>query len=131
MTPSSGDKAGFARRLRAAMWRRGWTEMETARRVREHLGEGAKFGSANISHYATGHCLPQLRYLEALSAVLDLDKDELIGSGLPNRANDSEETPERAGTGLEIQDRGTGVWLQINQQVPWSVGLKILQALKE
>ena len=33
----------FARQLKAAMDERGWTANETARRVREALGEGAKF----------------------------------------------------------------------------------------
>ena len=60
----------FARRLKAAMQERGLTANETARRVREALGEGAKFTPANISHYRQGRSLPRPRYLAALSRAL-------------------------------------------------------------
>jgi transcriptional regulator with XRE-family HTH domain len=128
----------FSSRLQAAMWARGWTMDETARRVRERLGEGATFSRTNISHYVMGRCIPKIRYLQALSEVLGIDKTELLGARStadevsPNAyvVGENGKLPQPTSPALHIEDRGTDVWLQINQQVPWPVAMKVLQALK-
>jgi transcriptional regulator with XRE-family HTH domain len=138
--PSGDIRTGtaFAIRLRAAIWARGWTEKEIAKRVRERLGEGATFSRTNISHYVTGRCIPRIRYLQALSEVLGIDKGELTRvSSTPGEASqngcligENAEPAPQTPPALHIEDRGTDVWLQINQQVPWPVAIKVLQALK-
>jgi transcriptional regulator with XRE-family HTH domain len=128
----------FARRLKAAMDERGWTANETARRVREALGEGAKFTPANISHYRQGRSLPRPRYLEALSRAFGVNKDELLTEASPARdGNRQQHTPSSAPIELpdgspsfHIEDRGGNAWLQINQQLPWPTAIKILEVLK-
>ena len=141
---SLASDAGFGSRLDALIRERGWTMGETARRVREQLGEGAKFTPANISHYTRGRSIPRLRYLDALSAVLGIDKMELMGQdNSPIRVNghgkhaagptqevESVSPSHAAAPALHIEDRGKEAWLQINQQVPWPVALKVLEALK-
>src|SRR5918993_4915835 len=79
MKGSRASDAGFGSRLEAAIRERGWTRGETARRVREQLGEGAKFTPANISHYTRGRSIPRPRYSDALSVVLGIDMRELMG----------------------------------------------------
>jgi transcriptional regulator with XRE-family HTH domain len=134
----------FGSRLQDAIRERGWTAGETAKRVREQLGEGARFTPANISHYTRGRSIPRVRYLDALSAVLGIDKRELMGqdnspiqvNSQRKQAIDGEHQheplvgPSTAPPPFHLEDRGSEVWLQINQQVPWSVALKLLQALK-
>jgi transcriptional regulator with XRE-family HTH domain len=129
------DSKAFARRLRAIMEERGLTAGETARRMREHLGGDTKFTPANISHYRLGRSLPRPRYLDALSAVLGIDKEELLSSAHPYPEREpSSDGPSRDGheapPSLNIVDRGGSVWLQINQQLPWPVAIQILNALK-
>ena len=129
----------FAHRLKAAMDERGWTANETARRVREALGEGAKFTPANISHYRQGRSLPRPRYLEALSRALGVNKGELLTEASPARAGDSQQHTPPSSAPIElpdgspsfhIEDRGGNAWLQINQQLPWPMAIKILEVLK-
>jgi len=145
---SSGSSgAGFGSRLEAAMRERGWTMGETARRVREQLGDGAKFTPANISHYRRGSSVPRLRYLDPLSAVLGIDKGELMGhmrqGDSPILVDGERNHPAVLGhevaatqgqsaapSALHIEDRGSEALIQINQQVSWAVALKVLQALK-
>ena len=130
---------GFARHLRAILNERGLTARETARRVREHLGEGAKFTAANISHYCVGRSLPRPQYLDALGFVLGVTTDELLSEKPPPRERKSgrrstAESPSREIDGhlpsLHIIDQGGSAWLQINQQVPWPAAIQILNALK-
>src|SRR5918993_5602 len=139
---SQASGSGFGSRLEAVIRERGWTMGETARRVREQLGEGAKFTPANISHYTRGRSIPRPRYSDALSVVLGIDMRELMGQdNSPIRVNGSgkhgivvaheaEAAPQRDSTApaLHIEDRGGEVWLQINQQVPWPIALKLLEA---
>src|SRR5215212_3617693 len=124
------ENAAFAEHLKQAMWARGWTTSETARRVREHLGS-AKFATSHVSHYTRGRCFPRQRYLEALSLVLGIDKAALVSQdSSPIRTNGSlklkpvEMHPVTTGQvdlpAFHIEDRGEEVLLQINQQVPWS-----------
>ena len=134
------DPKVFARRLRAIMEERGLTAGETARRMRERLGGDAKFTPANISHYRFGRSLPRPRYLDALSAVLGVDKEELFSDAHPHKTGratageSSSQTPSHDGhetpPSLNVVDRGGSVWLQINQQLPWPVAIQILHALK-
>ncbi len=121
------------------MEERGWGLTETARRVREHLGEGSKFTAANISHYRQGRSFPRARYLDALSSALGMDKNALV-SGQPGfsgaerlkPSSSSVATIEAPGASpqFHIEDRGGNAWLQINQQLPWPIAIKILQVLK-
>ena len=144
---AAGDRAesqhqdDFPQRLRAAMEERGWNQAQTAKAVSEHLASGKPFNAANLSHYLSGRSRPTGRYHQALVDVLAL-KDRTR----PNRQATAEQVP-----GLEtavpatadadqpqqasqelfvIEDAGDQVRLRIDTQVPWPVGLKVLDALK-
>ena len=121
------------------MEERGWTANETARRVREALGEGAKFPPANISHYRQGRSLPRPRYLGRIKPALGLTKGELLSDASPARGGDSQQHAPASSAPIElpegspsfhIEDRGGKAWLQINQQLPWPTAIKILAVLK-
>jgi hypothetical protein len=126
---------------------RGLTVAETARRVREALGEDAKFTAANISHYRQGRSVPRPRYLDALSSALGMSRSDLVAGTpaspgelhlKPHLDNDRRDVQNAALSGLQasalpsfdIKDQGGTAWIQINQQLPWPVAIKILQALK-
>jgi transcriptional regulator with XRE-family HTH domain len=71
-------KAAFAQRLRAALDERGLTVAETTRRMRTHLPKGESISVVGMLHYLSGRSMPRLRYLDALSLALRVDKSELI-----------------------------------------------------
>ena len=91
------DKAEFAKRLRAAIERKGWTLSETARQTSDVLGGDAKFGRAHVWHYLNGRAIPRARHLDALSQALQVKPHELLGS-MPSFS---------AETGSELSE-GTG-----------------------
>jgi transcriptional regulator with XRE-family HTH domain len=153
------NKAAFASRLRAIMEARGLTAAETARRMSEHLPEGETISRASLSHYRTGRSMPLMRYLDALSLALGVDKSDLLAPAgkdeIPGRnqsleLTESAEPPRKqawmgapgnenaaAGRSPEvtkplgiIEDFGDEVHLRIDQRVPWDVALKILEMLK-
>jgi transcriptional regulator with XRE-family HTH domain len=72
------SKAAFGQRLRSAIDERGLTVAETARRMRTHLPKGESISIVGVLHYLNGRSLPRLRYLDALSLTLGVDKSELI-----------------------------------------------------
>ena len=145
-------KAAFASRLRELMDERGLSSSETARRMRDHLPEGASVSRASLSHYRSGRAMPRLRHLEALSLALGVETSELLvppapESGARERApvpalqhpetrdvpaaEAGARRPPEAMTPLGIiEDFGDEVHLRIDQRVPWDVALKILRALK-
>jgi transcriptional regulator with XRE-family HTH domain len=138
---------------------RGLTAAETARRMSEHLPEGESISRASLSHYRTGRSMPLMRYLDALSLALGVDKSDLLAPAgkdeIPGRnqsleLTESAEPPRKqawmgapgnenaaAGRSPEvtkplgiIEDFGDEVHLRIDQRVPWDVALKILEMLK-
>jgi transcriptional regulator with XRE-family HTH domain len=141
-------KEAFAARLRSIMSKRGLTAAETARRMRDHLPDGGRASRATVSHYRAARALPRLRYLDALSLALGVDRSELLptlnaddSAGAsdarreigPREAPASSEAtaPELHSARLcSIEDHGDEVHLQVNQRVSWEVALTILSALK-
>jgi transcriptional regulator with XRE-family HTH domain len=126
----------FAERLRLAMQERGWSGAETARKVRDQLGDSATFTPVNIAHYRNGRSRPRPQYLAALSVALGKPEEYFLGFKINGAAHadaangHSLNTAQDALPALHIEDRGRTAWLQINQQVPWSVAVKILEVLK-
>jgi transcriptional regulator with XRE-family HTH domain len=148
----------LSERLRALMDEKGLSVARAARMVQERLPDGS-FNSANISHYRAGRSLPRPDVLRALSAVLDVDPEDLA----PTKANGQADSimtvaildPEH-GHGAEdaahngpssagaVSARslasvpefhitelpGGEALLQINQRLPWPTVIRILQALK-
>ena len=127
----------FAERLRLAMEERGWSGAETARKVRDQLGDSATFTPVNIAHYKQGRSRPRPQYLAALSVALGKPEEYFLGGFKINGAAHADavnghslnNSPD-ALPALHIEDRGRNAWLQINQQVPWPVAVRILEALK-
>jgi len=124
---------------------RGLSVMETARRVREHLPEGESISQASISHYRTGRAMPRLRYLDALSLALGVPKSELMNPAKQSEAARStasaapaapvaERWPhaERAAPEgcVQFVDLGDRMRLRVDQVLPWSTGLQILEILR-
>lgn len=146
-------KRHLAARLRALMTERGLTVAETARLIRERL-DGDTFNLVNISHYRAGRSLPRPRVLKALSDVFGVDPTDLVPD--PMAAPDAATTLEDGLNELAIKvdaanfadllskgrmpeelppfnlvDLPNGeAWLQINQRMPWTTVLKIIQILK-
>ena len=146
----------FAKRLIAIMNQRGLSIAETARQMRQHLPAGEGFTATNLTHYRQGRSVPRPKYLEALSRVLEVDPSALTPEGT-NTGGQSRASAESRSGGLQakarkadariqdsqktesttspadavvIADYGDEVHIRIDQRLPWSVGLRILQALK-
>jgi transcriptional regulator with XRE-family HTH domain len=75
---SDASKVAFAQRLRSALDERGLTVAETTRRMRAHLPKGESISAVGMLHYLSGRSMPRLRYLDALSLALRVDKSELV-----------------------------------------------------
>ena len=147
-------KQALSERLRTLMDRKGLTVAAAAKLVQERL-PGSSFNSANISHYRAGRSLPRPSVIKALSAVLEVDPEDLV----PSRASDVVTTADSkvenaprladgspsastsasapAGTSLDsipefriAELPGGEALLQINQRLPWPTVIRILQALK-
>jgi transcriptional regulator with XRE-family HTH domain len=116
----------FARRLRAAMQERGWSGAETARRVREKLGNGAKFSPANIAHYTNGRSRPRLRTLSVLAEVLGKPEGFFLEA---ERTCKDVDADQKELPSLHLADSPSEIWLQINQRVPWPVAMRVFQVL--
>jgi transcriptional regulator with XRE-family HTH domain len=149
-------KRFFAKRLTAIMKQRGLSIAETARQMRQHLPAGEGFTAANLTHYRQGRSVPRPKYLEALSRVLEVDPSALIREGASTggqpragavaRSGSSQAKARKADARIQdghtaesttppadavvIADYGDEVHIRIDQRLPWSVGLRILQALK-
>lgn len=133
------DKAAFARRLRAAIERKGWTLSETARQTSDVLGGDAKFGRAHVWHYLNGRAIPRARHLDALSQALQVEPHELLGSTMPSGDRSSEIGEAAQGSEgfsgsvavVQAEDYGDGTaLLRISQRVPWPTALKVMTLLK-
>jgi transcriptional regulator with XRE-family HTH domain len=146
-------KQKLSERLRALMDQKGLSVAAAARQVLERL-PGGSFNPANISHYRAGRSLPRPTVLKALSAVLDVDPEDLA----PSQASEvmalaildddnlgeiegggSQDDPISGSNGLSfgsipefhIKDLPGGeALLQINQRLSWPTVIRILQALK-
>jgi transcriptional regulator with XRE-family HTH domain len=117
-------RAEFAKRLQAAMTKRGWTQSELSREAAKHSPD-KKFGRDLISQYVRQRILPGPKHLHAMCKALGLEPADL----LPVRAigrGDREPLPP-----MRLQGAGDGrVLLQINQTVDTAVALKIVQLLE-
>jgi transcriptional regulator with XRE-family HTH domain len=143
----------LSERLRALMDEKGLSVAAASKQVLERL-PGGSFNPGNISHYRAGRSLPRPSVLEALSAVLDVDPEDLAPSqvsevgalalldedddaGLVAVARHEDSTVASNGLSLssipefEIKDLPGGeALLQINQRLSWTTVIRILQALK-
>jgi transcriptional regulator with XRE-family HTH domain len=157
---TAAERAQFAERLTEAMRQGGLTIAETARRVRQHLGDDKGFSDANLVHYRQGRSVPRLRYLEALSLALGISQSDLISvdpASQPGSANHTEEGSVRSRrsrvqehalarpaandssppaqplvthVAVAIEDHGDEAHVRIDQRVPWPVALQILRVVK-
>jgi transcriptional regulator with XRE-family HTH domain len=143
----------LSERLRALMDEKGLSVTAAAKQVLERL-PGDSFNPANISHYRAGRSLPRPCVLKALSAVLDVDPEDLAPSqvsevgafaildeddGLEGVARHEAPISALGSDGLslnsipafQIKDLPGGeALLQINQRLSWTTVIRILQALK-
>lgn len=117
-------RAEFAKRLQAAMTKKGWTQSELSREAAKHSTD-KKFGRDLISQYVRQRILPGPKHLHAMCKALGVEPTDL----LPVRAigrGDREPLPP-----MRLQGAGDGrVLLQINQTVDTAVALKIVQLLE-
>ena len=146
-------KRRLSERLRVLMDQKGMSGAAAAKLVQERLPSGS-FDAANISHYRAGRSLPRPTVLKALSAVLDVDPEDLAPSQVSEVVAlailDDDEGPvvgalpddqssAAASNGpslnsipkFHIKDLPGGeALLQINQRLSWPTVIRILQALK-
>jgi hypothetical protein len=131
----------FVKRLHAAMRDKGWNQAQTARAASEHLAPGETFNAVNLSHYLKGRSRPGPRYRRALAKALALgDTPEVRAAPKARRRKrpstplkgqaTRQQAPDPLRDVLRVDDEGDYVRLQIDTRVPWSVALKVLDALK-
>lgn len=124
--PADAVKAEFARRVQAAMVRKGWDQATLARETVKQYEKGAKtkLSRDSISKYCRGLVLPLPHTLNAMAKALGTQPDELLPTrGVPSAGM---ENPP-----LDVRDIGDGmVWLKVNQAVDWDTALKIMTLVK-
>ncbi len=122
--PKDAVKVEFARRLQAAMVAKGWLQSELARNAEMHMPNKKRFGRDSISLYIRGRSLPGPLQLKALCAALDAKPEDLLPTRGVSIAGE-------AIPALDVRDLSDGnVWLRVNQAVPWSAAIKIMQLVK-
>lgn len=123
--PRDQVKIEFARRLSAMLSEKGWNQTDLARAASDYLPAGKEMGRDNVSNYVRGKVIPSPTSLGAIAKALGCKPKDL----LPERAARSAES---IAPPLSVTDGGEDgtVWLRVNQRVPWSVAIKIIQALK-
>ena len=145
-TSKQETKEEFAKRLQAAIERKGWSAGRTAREARRYLSDGEHLSDAHMWHYLRARSIPRTRYLDALSRALEVSAHELVPGAAQNRAEalavldpgrtTAGEQTIRPDVGFEttaaqVRDGKNGTArLEINEEVSWSTALEILQLLK-
>ena len=122
--PRDAARAEFARRLSAAMVKKGWNQSELARRASEHSPDKA-IGRDVVSTYLRGKALPLPATLQALASALSVDVSDLLPTrGVPSV---SQAIPK-----FDIRDMGEGrTWLRVNKEVSFETALKVMQIIQE
>jgi transcriptional regulator with XRE-family HTH domain len=118
----------FARRLQAAMVRKGWNQSELARRASEHMPKSEARGSSiersAISGYVKGKALPWPARLAAIAKALDVKETDLLPPELMEGGGAPEPSP------FAMKDVGGGrMSLQINRTVSTQTAMAIVQLL--
>jgi transcriptional regulator with XRE-family HTH domain len=152
LTLNEQKKQLLSERLRSLMDEKGLSVTVAARLVQEQL-PGGSFKAANISHYRAGRSMPRPDVLKALSAVLEVDPEELAPSLADLIVAGSERLTESRAKAkfanevsiasskkvdstdsvsqFHVTDLPNGeALLQINQKLSWSTVIRILQVLK-
>jgi transcriptional regulator with XRE-family HTH domain len=120
--PKQDMKRVFATRLTSARMRKGWNQSELARQAAIHT-EDKNFGRALVSMYERARMFPNPFHLIALAKALGVEPNDLAPSSMP-KLEDS--APQ-----LLTEDKGGGmVLLRVNQVIPWSKALTILELLR-
>jgi transcriptional regulator with XRE-family HTH domain len=119
---TSGDPQAiqFAKRLKEAMMRKGWTQSELARRSEDYLPSGKSFGRHLASTYMRGLHMPNQVNLEAMSKALGVAIDDLV--------------PEGSATIVGVTDRAINVTmsssgmarLKLDMELPSDIALQIM-----
>ena len=118
----------FAKRLQKAMDAKGWSQADLARQASVFLepkgDKPVEITRDNISKYMNGKMIPRGDRLSAMAKALGVEIADLITTeGITSVA---ERTPPIGAT-----DTGKGTaGLRVNQEVPWTTALKILELLK-
>lgn len=122
--PKDAVKIEFARRLQAAMIAKGWQQSDLAREAEKQLPKNKRFGRDSVSLYIRAKSLPGPLYLKALCGALGTKSEDLLPTrGIPSAGENN--------PAMDARDLGDGnVWLRINQAVPWSEALKVMQLVK-
>ncbi len=121
--PRQGLKRVFAQRLTAARMRKGWNQSELARQAALHT-EDKNFGRALVSMYERARMFPNPFHLIALSRALGVEPNDLAPSSMP--------VLEDPAPHLATEDKGGGMcMIRLNQVVPWSVAMEILQIINK
>lgn len=115
----------FAKKLQAALDKKGWNQTDLAKAASKHMVSG-KVTRDSVSNYVRGKNLPYPPALTAIAKALGLrSSNELIASrNLPSVDN---EVPP-----IDVKDVGEGMaWLRINRAVSWDIAVQVLKLIQE
>ncbi len=122
--PKDAVKVEFARRLQAAMHRKGWNQSELSREAQKHMPLGKPLGRDSVSGYIRAQTMPLPLKLDALCGALGVTREDLVPMKGCQSAGD--DNPP-----LDVRDIGDGMaQLRVNQTVRWADAVEILRILK-
>lgn len=122
-------KAEFARRLNRLMNKKGWNQSVLAREAAKLSPPGISMTRDKVSNYIRGKNIPNPAHLTVLCAALGCEPEDLVPSrGVPE-AGENIRPSELPVLEVTMATENTA-WLRINQVVPWSVAMQVMQLLK-
>lgn len=120
--PYGAVTVDFGRKLEKAIADKGWNQAELARAASKFLAGEKEFRRDSISLYVRGMQFPGPTRLRALCKALGVHESDLVQEALAA----TQDTPP---IGMKTMTNGN-VFLQINQEVPMNLALKIAGMLE-
>lgn len=131
LTPEFLSRQEFARRLQAAMLRRGMNQAALARRafgtLTDKRGYEVPKGKDSLSGYLSGKRLPGPTKLAMLARALDMEPEEL----LPNALAAAADKEHLSFSMRELAGHPGNVWVTLDRLLPTTVAVKIAAMIAE
>lgn len=126
----------FARNLRNAMDRKGYTQATLMHRANVYASKDRQISRSNISEYCSGKRMPGPARLNAICRALDIEPDDLMplsyspAARNPRRARSANARPGSVRGRTEVHDMGEGkAHLIIDRLVDWETVTAITKIL--
>ena len=121
--PKSAVRAEFAKRLKKALYDKGWIQSDPARHASKFM-KGNRPERDNISSYMNERSLPNAQRFHAMAQALGVKPTD----PLPDRGT---RIDNNVGADTALKDMGDGrTWIHVNQETTWAKAIEVMRILK-